>query len=63
MNVVKLLTQGLEEVVGATFIVEPDPEKAKASLISHIEKKRAELAWVRANLSLARTDVVHGLQS
>jgi carbon-monoxide dehydrogenase catalytic subunit len=32
MNVVKLLTQGLNDVVGAAFAVEPDPEKA-ASLI------------------------------
>ena len=43
MNVVNLLTQGLEEVVGATFAVEPDPEKAADFLIKHIEKKRAGL--------------------
>lgn len=43
MNVVKLLTQGLEDVVGATFAVEPDPEKAATFLRKHIEKKRAGL--------------------
>lgn len=43
MNVVNLLTQGLEDVVGATFAVEPDPEKAADFLIKHIEKKRAGL--------------------
>ncbi len=43
MNVVGLLTQGLEDVVGATFAVEPDPEKAAEILIKHIEKKRAGL--------------------
>jgi carbon-monoxide dehydrogenase catalytic subunit len=32
MNVVKLLTEGLEDVVGATFAVEPDPEKAAVFL-------------------------------
>jgi carbon-monoxide dehydrogenase catalytic subunit len=43
MNVVKLLTQGLEDVVGATFAVEPDPEKAAILIRKHIEKKRAGL--------------------
>lgn len=43
MNVVKLLTQGLEDVVGATFGVEPDPEKAALFLRKHIEKKRSGL--------------------
>jgi len=28
MNVVKLHTEGLNDVVGATFAVEPDPEKS-----------------------------------
>ncbi len=40
MNVVKLLTQGLNDVVGATFAVEPDPEKAAALMQNHIEAKR-----------------------
>jgi carbon-monoxide dehydrogenase catalytic subunit len=43
MNVVKLLTEGLEDVVGATFAVEPDPEKAAVFLRKHIEKKRKAL--------------------
>jgi carbon-monoxide dehydrogenase catalytic subunit len=43
INVVKLLTEGLEGVVGATFAVEPDPEKAALLIRSHIEKKRKNL--------------------
>jgi anaerobic carbon-monoxide dehydrogenase catalytic subunit len=43
MNIVKLLTEGLKDVVGATFAVEPDPEKAAALIINHIETKRAAL--------------------
>jgi anaerobic carbon-monoxide dehydrogenase catalytic subunit len=43
MNVVKLLTEGLEEVVGATFAVEPDPEKAAVLIRRRIEGKRAKL--------------------
>jgi len=43
MNTVKLLTEGLEDVVGATFAVEPDPDKAAALIMRHIEKKRAGL--------------------
>ena len=43
MNVVNMLTEGLNDVVGATFAVEPDPEKAAVLICSHIEKKRAAL--------------------
>ncbi|MEZ4527990.1 MAG: anaerobic carbon-monoxide dehydrogenase catalytic subunit [Desulfobacterales bacterium] len=43
MNVVKLLTEGLETVIGASFAVEPDPEKAANLIIRHIEKKRSAL--------------------
>ncbi len=43
MNVVNLLTAGLEDVVGATFAVEPDPEKAAVFLRRHIEDKRKAL--------------------
>jgi carbon-monoxide dehydrogenase catalytic subunit len=43
MNVVKLLTEGLKDVVGATFAVEPDPEKAAILMRRHIEEKRAGL--------------------
>jgi carbon-monoxide dehydrogenase catalytic subunit len=42
-NVVNLLAQGLEDVVGATFAVEPDPEKAAVLIRRHIEKKRKGL--------------------
>lgn len=42
-NVVKLLTEGLEDVFGATFAVEPDPARAAALIRRHIEKKRAGL--------------------
>jgi len=43
MNVVNLLTSGLEDVVGATFSVEPDPEKAAVFLRRTIEGKRKAL--------------------
>ncbi len=43
MNVVKLLTEGLNDVVGATFAVEPDPEKAALLIRRHIEGKRKAL--------------------
>ncbi len=43
INVVKLLTEGLEDVVGATFAVEPDPEKAAVMIRQHIELKRKNL--------------------
>jgi carbon-monoxide dehydrogenase catalytic subunit len=43
MNIVKLLTEGLNDVVGATFAVEPDPEKAALLMRRHIEQKRARL--------------------
>ncbi len=43
LNVVNLLTQGLNDVVGATFAVEPDPEKAAKIIMSHIESKRKAL--------------------
>jgi carbon-monoxide dehydrogenase catalytic subunit len=43
MNVVKLLTEGLNDVVGAAFGVEPDPEKAAVFLTKVIEKKRKAL--------------------
>ncbi|MBS0013286.1 MAG: carbon monoxide dehydrogenase, partial [Desulfobacterales bacterium] len=43
MNVVELLTKGLGEVVGATFAVEPDPEKAAVLIRGHIENQRRKL--------------------
>jgi carbon-monoxide dehydrogenase catalytic subunit len=42
-NVVKLLTEGLQDVFGATFAVEPDPNRAAALIRRHIESKRAAL--------------------
>jgi carbon-monoxide dehydrogenase catalytic subunit len=43
MNVVKLLTEGLEDLFGATFAVEPDPEKAAVLIRRHIENRRERL--------------------
>lgn len=42
-NVVQLLTAGLDDVVGAKFAVEPDPEKAALLIRRHIESKREGL--------------------
>jgi carbon-monoxide dehydrogenase catalytic subunit len=62
-NIVKLLTEGLEDVFGATFAVEPDPNRAAVLIRRHIEKKRAglglsaldpeEIAMPDAELALA----------
>jgi carbon-monoxide dehydrogenase catalytic subunit len=43
MNVVHLLTHGLNDLVGASFAVEPDPEKAAVLIHRHIEGKRRAL--------------------
>lgn len=42
-NIVKLLTEGLEGVFGATFAVEPDPNRAAVLIRRHIERKRKGL--------------------
>jgi anaerobic carbon-monoxide dehydrogenase catalytic subunit len=42
-EVTKLLTEGLDKVVGATFAVEPDPFKAANLMLKHIEGKRKDL--------------------
>jgi carbon-monoxide dehydrogenase catalytic subunit len=42
-NIVKLLTEGLQDVFGATFAVEPDPARAAVLIRRHIERKRAAL--------------------
>ena len=42
-NVTALLTAGAEDVIGATFAVEPDPEKAAALMIQRIDEKRKGL--------------------
>ncbi|TKB25460.1 anaerobic carbon-monoxide dehydrogenase catalytic subunit [Desulfopila sp. IMCC35006] len=51
MNVVKLLTEGLGDVVGATFAVEPDPEKAAIFLRQTIEDKRKALGLDSRNVA------------
>jgi len=43
LNVVKLLTEGLRDVVGAVFAVEPDPEKSAILIRRHIEERRKTL--------------------
>jgi carbon-monoxide dehydrogenase catalytic subunit len=43
MNVVKLLTEGLKDVVGAVFAVEPDPEAAAILIRRHVEDRRKAL--------------------
>jgi carbon-monoxide dehydrogenase catalytic subunit len=50
MNVVNLLTSGLNDVVGATFAVEPDPEKAAVFLRQTIEGKRKALGLDARNV-------------
>ncbi|NOY43931.1 MAG: anaerobic carbon-monoxide dehydrogenase catalytic subunit [Deltaproteobacteria bacterium] len=42
-NVVKLATQGLDEVIGARFVVEPDPAKCADAIVAHIDGKRKAL--------------------
>jgi carbon-monoxide dehydrogenase catalytic subunit len=42
-NVTNLLTEGAEDVIGATFAVEPDPVKAAALMLGRIESKREAL--------------------
>ena len=42
-NIVKLLTEGLQDVFGATFAVDPDPNRAATLIRRHIERKRAGL--------------------
>jgi carbon-monoxide dehydrogenase catalytic subunit len=42
-NVTDLLLSGLKEHLGACFAVEPDPQKAAALMIRHIEEKRQGL--------------------
>ncbi|GAB6061779.1 anaerobic carbon-monoxide dehydrogenase catalytic subunit [Deferrisoma palaeochoriense] len=42
-NIVKLATEGLEDVIGARFVVEPDPAKCAEAITAHIEAKRTGL--------------------
>ena len=41
--VVNLATEGLKEIVGASFVVEPDPKKCAAAIITHLNEKRKGL--------------------
>jgi carbon-monoxide dehydrogenase catalytic subunit len=41
--VTALLTDGAEGVIGAKFAVEPDPVKAAALILAHIQAKREAL--------------------
>jgi carbon-monoxide dehydrogenase catalytic subunit len=41
--VVKLLAEDLDDVIGARFAVEPDPDKAAMLILKHIEAKREAL--------------------
>jgi carbon-monoxide dehydrogenase catalytic subunit len=41
--VTEVLTRGADEVVGATFAVEPDPIKGAGLMIAHMDKKRRAL--------------------
>lgn len=50
MNVLELLTKGAQQVVGATFAVEPDPEKAAVLIRRHIEGRRRGLGLDAANV-------------
>ncbi|MBF0552764.1 MAG: hypothetical protein HQK60_19805 [Deltaproteobacteria bacterium] len=38
-----MLTQGLNDLVGAAFAVDPDPEKSAILIRKHIEAKRQAL--------------------
>ena len=42
-NIVKLATEGLKGVVGASFVVEPDPMKCADAIIAHVNEKRRGL--------------------
>jgi carbon-monoxide dehydrogenase catalytic subunit len=43
LNIVNLLTEGLNDLVGASFAVEPDPEQAAVLIRKYIENKRKAL--------------------
>ena len=44
-EVVKILTEEAEGLVGGKFYVEPDPEKAANTIFEHIMEKRKRLHW------------------
>lgn len=49
-HVVGLLAEGLDDVVGATFAVEPDPHRAALLIRRHIEEKRRALGLPAAEV-------------
>jgi len=58
-NVVKLLSQDLDGVVGARFAVEPDPEKAALWIRRHIEGKRQALGLPAIDPDSIRSEGQH----
>jgi carbon-monoxide dehydrogenase catalytic subunit len=42
-NMVKLLTDGVEGLVGGKFYVETDPNKAAQTILAHVNDKRKKL--------------------
>ena len=45
-NMVKLLTDGVESLVGGKFYVETDPHKTAETILSHVNAKRKKLGLV-----------------
>ena len=56
MNVVKLLADDLDGVVGARFAVEPDPERAAVWIRKHIEAKRKGLGLPAYDLETIKVE-------
>jgi len=42
-NIVKLATEGLDDLVGERFAVEPDPAKCGDAIVAHLNGKRRAL--------------------
>ena len=57
-NVTELLAGGLDDVVGAKFAVEADPEQAAVIIRRHIEAKRAALGLPALDLDTIQAPVV-----
>jgi anaerobic carbon-monoxide dehydrogenase catalytic subunit len=56
MNVVKLLADDLDGVVGAKFAVEPDPERAAVWIRKHLEAKRKGLGLSAYDLETIKVE-------
>lgn len=54
-NVVGLLASGLDDVVGAKFAVEPDPERAALLIRRHLEAKRRDLGLAYLDVDAVST--------